>query len=144
MFEILPVLLFLLPGLCLISLRPIVFRFNRVKNVCTRETCFIWQDHSTKKLCDLNDIRSVQKKRDRRCLFHRSRARYYIILQLKNKAEITLSPYNKNFSYQDFLNINNFLANTEKNQHELVFKDRTHIYIGIAFIVCSVLLCFSF
>ena len=139
MFNALTFSTFFFVGICFIVLGRIVIRFNKVKNSCTREYNFVWgKCYYTKKLCNLNDIKKVEKDWPSIRLEGKHKA---IFLLLKNGAEVQLFSHpsrSRNYD-SDIQNINNFLFDANNTQDELILEENIYILVGIGLMVLSIL-----
>ncbi len=133
MFSICVLSVLLLLGLFYAIKSPIIVRFDKKKNSCTRESKFIWEKkYRIEKLCNLKDIKSVWQWEGRRPMLYMS---------LKNNHVIRLFPCYASFKNynKELYDINHFLSNKNRNPKELILKNGIHIFFGIAVIIVSLL-----
>ena len=101
MFDGVVLFVFLLIGLFLASKSPMVVRFDRKQNSCTRESKLIWEKHyHVEKLCDLKNIKSVKNEK---AIFNQNIANY-LVLKDGSRVDLFLWPwYSKGKNYNQDL-----------------------------------------
>ncbi|MBR6412193.1 MAG: hypothetical protein IKS41_03415 [Alphaproteobacteria bacterium] len=127
-----------LRGLCVLIKSPAIFRMDREKNSCTKETKYIWQkDYKIKNLCKLSEVKEATRKGEIFSPFN------VLYLKLKSGKDIAVffAPHNGCWSYMDYTRefnqmkdkINSFLANNDKG----CIIENSLIGLGIISIVIS-------
>jgi len=120
----------LLGGLVLISQNPILVRFNRKENSCTREFKFLWEkNYHIEKLCSLNKIKSVEGLGFKNLPFLILKDNSYVSVYIAAVSATRL--FNK-----ELQKISDFLKN--KKCQELILKEWGHILMGYAFTIIGI------